>query len=850
VTGKVIVPQGEQTAVGSFPNHLLRSPDGRFILVSSSGARSFLSVLDTATGKLVSQVGFNGSGKDRKGSPAREGLYYGLAFGKPAADGSATVYAARGSESSASVLRLAADGALTDTGTIVTPPANDPHGADLRFVAGIALTPDSKTLVAANNTIDIGDSPNRPGVPRLDSAVFLLDADTGAVRSQVRVPAYPFAVTLLTQGPDAGRKAYVGGEQLPVVSVIDPQAGKLLRNVPVGSHPIAFALDKAQRRLFVANANSDTVTVIDTVTDKVTQTILLRPVEIRGLTGATPTGLTLAPDEKTLYVTLGDMNAVAVVDLARAPARVAGYIPVGWYPTSAAVSPDGKRLFVANAKGVQSRVPNNVPFPPAVAQGYRPKYIQSLLEGTVSTIGLGAARQNLPSLTRLTLAANHFAAGLPEAARKALKNPGIEHIIYIVKENRTYDQVLGDLPQGNGDKNLVMFGREVTPNLHALAERFVLLDNFYCYAEVSQDGWNWSVAGMANEFTARNVPYGYTGRNHANDYKGVNGGVTVEKRGIPDAATPENGYIWDQLAKAGISYRNYGFYTGATTKGGEGDEVREGAGEEENTPYKKALGGHTDTNFRQFDLNHADSDAWVTLGLPRFLKTRTYGEHKAPSRISAWRREFDGYVKNNNLPRFQMVRLGNDHTDGTVAGQPSPRAFVADNDYAVGQLVEAVSRSPYWNKTAIFVIEDDAQNGQDHVDAHRSTAYVISPFVRKASVDSRFFNTDSVLHTMECLMGLPPLNQYVAIAPVLSVFSAKPDNSAPFTAILPSKALLSERNTRTAYRAADSARLYDPLEPDGGPDAEMNDILWHAIKGRDRPEPAPRYSLRSLRAKP
>jgi hypothetical protein len=380
----------------------------------------------------------------------------------------------------------------------------------------------------------------------------------------------------------------------------------------------------------------------------------------------------------------------------------------------------------------------------------------------------------------------------------------------------------------------------VTPNLHALAERFVLLDNFYCAAEVSGDGWNWSTQAMANEYDARNVVYGYTGKARSYDYEGSNQGVPVDLLGITDVARAPGGYIWDDCARNKTSFRNYGFFTDDFDLPRESAES--GTKGLKNAPTKKALTGKTCDDFREFDLMFADSEAWVKYGLtPAPKQMAKYGSHDDPSRITTWRREFDNYVKNRNLPRFQMVRLGRDHTSGTTAGIHSPRAMVADNDYAVGQLVEAVSRSPYWKSTAIFVVEDDAQNGYDHVDAHRSIAFVISPFVHQGTKDSRFYNTPSVLHTIENLLGLPPMNLYDASAPILAIFGEKSENDAPYTAILPDKAIIGEVNASSAYRSGDSARLVSRYKEESAPDEELNDILWHSIKGRYVMAPARRY---------
>ena len=845
VTGKAITPLGTQTQVGSLPMTVILSPDGKTVLVSSIGERAFISALSAADGHLVSQIGFGQEISAASSKTERDGLYFGLAFGKPDVNGVTPVYASRGADHLVSVLALSLEGVLTDTRQTL-------H-AENSVVAGLAASSDGRTLYVANND---GDPKNG-----MTSVVHVLTLRDGKTVAKIPVPGYPYAVAAITRGVLADKKVYVSSEQrgvcvinladypdlalaalgtLPADLKTDTKTEQKTRKlITTGEHPQALLLNGAQDRLFVANTGSDTVSIVHTDSDRIEKTILLRPAQARGLPGATPTGLALAPDEKTLYVTLADMNAVAVVDLTQG--AVIGYIPVGWYPTAVTISPDGKRLFVANAKGVITRIPNDKPVPVA-ATGKSPKYIQSILEGTLSTIDLGVATRDLAALTAQTLANNRIVPGLAERARATLQNPGIQHVIYILKENRTYDQVLGDLSQGNGDASLVMFGRAVTPNQHALAERFALLDNFYCAAEVSGDGWNWSTSGMGNPFIERNVPYGYTGREHPYDYEGTNNGVAVDLLGIPDVGRPPGGHLWDAAAKRHVSLRNYGFYCDDLKQPRTTPE--QGPAGQENTPTKKALMGITDRDFRAFDLTYADSDAWVKWGLsPAPLQHPRYGKHDAPSRFSEWKREFDQYVKSRHLPQCQLVRLGNDHTTGTTAGNYTPQAMVADNDYAVGQLVEAVSHSPFWKSTAIFVLEDDAQNGNDHVDAHRSIAFVISPYITRATYDSHFYNTDSMLHTIENILGLGPMCQYDAVAPTLNLFGAQTTNAAPYTALLPDKAIIAQTNTATAYRARDSRRLFSVLQADTGHEDAMNDIVWHAVKGKNVPRPPSRRAF-------
>lgn len=796
-TGKSISPLGAHTPVGSYPVNCVASPDGKYVVVSDSGSRQYISVVRVGDGSLASQLDYNS--KSDVLAQGKKGLYFGLAC-EPSATGT-TVYASRGSEGAVSVLNLDADGNLTDTGkTLVC------HQTPRPFIAGLAVSSDGGTLYAADNRAD--------PAANMGGSLLVFDLSTGAVRSRIALPGYPYAVATLTKGAGADKKVYVTSEQRAEVSVVDPVAGAVRAQIETGVQPIGLLLDKDQTHLYVANAGSDTISVIDTATDKVTETILLRPAGARGLPGATPEAMTLSPNERNLYVTLADMNAVAQVKL---PAgTVTGYLPTGWYPTGIAASPDGKALLVADAKGVAVRNPNK---DKVLDRG---RYIQNIIEGAVSRIDLKTL--DAKAETRRVFANNMGRAN----SAKSFVNPGIKHVIYVIKENRTYDQVLGDVARGNGDPSICMFPKDVTPNLHALADRFVLFDNFYCCAEVSGDGWNWSTGGMASEYVSRNVPYSYSGRDRAYDFEGTNNNVAVDLQDIPDAAAPPGGYIWDDCARHFVSLRNYGFFT---------DDIQaprisavEGTAGRHIQATKKVLATVDDDNFRPFDLRYPDSDAWVRDNLTLSpMEIGTFGAFNAPSRYSEWKREFDGYVKNGNLPQFTMIRLMRDHTAGTRPGIPSPRALVADNDYAVGEVVEAVSKSPFWKSTAIVVVEDDAQDGYDHVDAHRSIAFVISPFVHRNLHDSRFYNTDSALATIEDLLGLPPMNQYDAIAPPFDIFDKTAANNEPFNAILPDRAILSERNTKTAYRAAYSAKYIELNGERSGPDEQLNDILWRSI---------------------
>jgi hypothetical protein len=523
---------------------------------------------------------------------------------------------------------------------------------------------------------------------------------------------------------------------------------------------------------------------------------------------------------------MADVNAVAVVDLENG--QLGGYLPVGWYPTSVVVA--GNNLFVSNAKGVKPKNPNGKDV------GTRGKYILNIIEGTVCRIKLDEALRDLPRHTRTVLELNRTTKRNVDQLANSFKNPGIEHVIYVIKENRTYDQVLGDLPRANGDPSLCLFPREVTPNQHALAERFVTLDNFHVCAEVSADGWNWSTSGMANEYTSRNSVYTYSDRGRDYDFEGTNNGIVPEREGYRDVAEAEGGYIWTQAYKQKISFRNYGMFL---TFDSGSDDKRETIYEPDNAPAKKELFGSTEPNFKRYDTSYPDSEAYIKHGLPPAPRQAgPFGKLGDRTRMTVWLRDYDRLVAEKKMPKLMLLRLGRDHTAGTTAGQYAPRAMVADNDYAVGQLVEKVSHGPYWDKTAIFVVEDDAQAGFDHVDAHRSIAMVVSPFTKRNSLDSRFYNTDSVLRTMSLLIGLKPWNQYIATAIPLHVFDKQRSNAEPDTAILRARERIGDINKRNAYRAADSERMLDRYEEESLPDMELNDILWGAIKGPKAPRPS------------
>lgn len=868
VTGKSIhqPPLGSTFDVGSLPMNMILSPDGRYAICTDMGFREKIWAIDTATGKGVSFLQYRNS----PGNPMSNGLYYGLAFGP---DGK--LYAAQGGNDSVLVCSLDRQGKLAQVGQILaTHKAQTDGGKGPRtpgdFPSGLA-TDSRGHLYVADNTPSVPFDASHHLTP-CSLAIYNTATGHEAGRYEFSGINYPLAVAALKDGS----KVYVTSQRDGKVYVLDahdPAHPVLLTTIPSGSHPVAALLSPDQTQLYVANAQSDTVSIIDTASDQIVRSVLLRPQGSQGMVGVTPTSVALAPDGKTLYVTLGDMNAVAAVDLPSG--RIAGYIPAGWYPSAIVASPDGTHLLVANAKGSQAHNPNAEPAGPDGAWGV---YSLSILEGNVQTVPI-PDESTLKEYTSEVIANNSLEPRAPGPEELALKHIGItsgkiQHVIYVVKENRSYDQVFGDITKGNGDAKLAIFGKEITPNQHALADRFVLLDNFYVCGEVSGDGWPWSTQGFGNEYVIKNVPYGYSDRGRTYDYEGQNDGLltgghpardvdgkllspTGAAPPVPDVSEGPSGYIWDAVRKAGRTYRNYGFFL----SGGDGPMIPDNYPDSQGVqPEGHNLAGISDYDYRRFDLNYADSDAPLvyfkqTHDAHCLYDRRTYGKFYMPSRFSEWKREFDMMLAKDptgaSVPNYITIRLPNNHTQGLVPGKHSPRSMVADNDYAVGELVQTVSKSPIWDSTVILIVEDDAQNGQDHVDCHRSPCLVISPWVKRGSVDSAFYNTVSVIKTTKLLLGVPLKTQYeMAVKPFGEFWDSGPDNSQPYQAVLPAENIIAERNPLKSsllpgsldYRLAIVAQTMDFRDPDSANTHLLNEMIWKSVKGFDSPVPAPVFS--------
>lgn len=602
-----------------------------------------------------------------------------------------------------------------------------------------------------------------------------------------------------------GRKAYVSNWGQDTVSVVDTAGGTLAKTIQVGTHPSAMLLAPGGGLLYVANTDSDSISTIDTATDAVARTTSLQPYRDAPV-GTSPNALAISSSGRRLYVAEAGNNAVRVLDVGGREDRDIGAIPAGWYPTGIALDPAGKTLYVANARGLGAGPNPGGPVPGKDPESPPDQYIGSMIKGSLSIIPAPRSGGELRSLTKTVIGNNGFedAAKVRDAAARQHVVPDkvgdpspIKHVIYIVNENRTYDQVLGDLKGANGDPALALFGPKVTPNHHALAQRFTALDNLYASGEVSDDGWEWTVAGNASTLTQKSQPTLYGGRGHF--YVGEGGTL-----GAAPGRDPSTSYIWDALDAAHISYRNYGFWAS-------------------DTPPVQVLNepnllANTDRDYAGFNMAVSDQTRFVE-----------------------WQREFQRYVADDNLPTVEFVKFPRDHTCGTDPRCPTPSAMVADSDLATGRLVDAVSHSKYWSSTAIFQIEDDAQDGPDHVDAHRVLGHVISPYTPTGKVDSTFYSSTSMLRTIELILGLPPLTQFDAAATPLSAsFTDKPDLT-PYEAATPEQSL-TEPNRPTAAMARASAAM-DFSSEDRAPAEELNVAIWKSVRGRNSTMPAPRHAL-------
>ena len=769
--GWMISPAGDQVPLKDLPLNIVPLSDGRHALVATSGFNAHeLTLIDLQS-------------KDIKQTETVRQSWFGLAL----SPNEETLWWSGGGGAMLHPFNVK-DGKLsrTDKGDPTADKSRDENGAK-SFRSGLAL--DAKRNVLYSLDIDAGK-------------LFVIDPSGKQPDKTIAIGGRPYDVAIARNGS----RLYVSDWAGQVVLAIRPDDLLVTARISVGEHPNQIAVCPTDDRIFVACASTNNVAVIDTKRGVVTETIFtaLFP---KAPEGSTPDAVAVSPDGKQLFVANADNNCVAVVDIS-VPSRsqVRGFIPTGWYPTAVAVTPDGQHLLVGVGKGNQTHANPVFKEPKEPIPGERRSlpfpYIGTTLSGALSIVPMPTDEQlaaytetvyrNCPYSDKLLTDAPHpQKTAIPT---KVGEPSPIKYVIYIIKENRTYDQVFGDMGRGNGDPSLVMFGADITPNHHKLANEFVLLDNLYCNGHVSADGHPWSTMAYNTDYIARNWALTYASRP----------GVEDDDEGHLQNAP--SGYLWDSCARNNLGYRSYGEY---------GHRVSQPDGSMRMEGEVPGLVGHICPNFSV--PNAAGQQMRDTDNVEVFLK------------------EFREFEKNGNLPRFIVMSLGENHTHGTSPGEHTPQACVASNDLALGRLVDAVSNSKFWPEVAIFVIEDDAQNGPDHVDAHRTVGLVISPYTKRKCLDSTQYTTVSMIRTMELILGLAPLSQFDAAAnPMFASFTNEAELT-PYAAV-PARIDLNAKNEALAYGAARSMKM-DFSEYDKIDDFELNEILWRAIKGQDAPLP-------------
>ncbi len=761
--GWSLTPVGKSIPVGDLPLNLVISPSKKYMAITNNGqSKQSLQLLDLITEKIVSEIPIPKS-------------WLGLAFSKD----DQFLYASGGNDNW--ILQYTIQKQKLVLKDSISLGAKWPNKIS---PTGIAINDQAGVLYV---------------VTKDNNSLYIIDLKSKKVRSQVKLPGEAYACLL---SPDK-KELYISCWGCAKLLVYDILTNKLSNEIPVGSNPNDLCITKNGQYLYVCNANDNSVSVLDIKKRKVLETLnaALYP---DAPNGSTTNSVSLSADEQSLYIANADNNCLSVFDVSKKESSISkGFIPVGWYPTC--VRTMGKKIYVANGKGFTSLANPNGPNPvnKRIQLGFqkgdttKPKevqYIGGLFKGTLSIINVPTEQQlsvysqavyhNTPyNKTKETTASGEI--GNPIPLKIGDVSP-IKYVFYIVKENRTYDQVLGDVPEGNGDKSLCLFGEKITPNQHALAREFVLLDNFYVDGEVSADGHNWSFGAYATDYLEKTWVTSYGGR-----------GGDYDAEGNRAIANNKNGFIWDHCKRAGISYRTYGEFA---------DDYK---------PNIPVLKDHFCPYYTSWDETVRDT-----------------------TRVGQWKRDFDSLLAINAVPKLNTLRIINDHTEGLRKGRPTPYAHVADNDLAVGMFVEYLSKSSIWKESAVFILEDDAQDGPDHVDAHRSTAYVAGGFVKRNYVDHTMYSTSSMLRTIELILGLKPMSQYDAAAePMWRCFSAQP-NMNGFTA-KPLQVDINEKNfVENAWQR--KSELFNFTKADNIPDREFTEVIWKAVKGENSPVPSPR----------
>lgn len=774
-------PAGEQVALGDFPVNMVLHPSGKWLAVLHAGYGDHeVVILDVATKKKVSRT-------------ILEQTFYGLCFSP---DGK-QLFASGGDREVVHQFNFEG-GYLSSPRRIVIVPEKE------KFIpAGVATDAEGKTLFVA------GPWAQAVAVVPLDLPEKLVKVDTGK-------DSFPF--TCLPE--PRGKRVFVSLWGAAAVGVLDPAEGKIIARWQAEKHPTEMVLSPDGKTLFVACANSTRVSVLDTSTGKALQTLDASLYQ-DSPSGNTPNSLALTPDGQILFVANADANNIALFNVAKpGDGKPMGFIPSGWYPTSVRYHAASKQLLIANGKGVMPKANRHGPSP-MHGKGAFEEYIAKIFEGTLSFIALPNA-EKLAAHSKEAFACSPLRADFGVTLRRPEGNPipgkvgdrsPIEHCIYIIKENRTYDQVFGDVNEGNGDPTLVQFGEEVTPNHHALAREFVLLDNFYCSGSVSADGHQWTNEAYANDYLERFLGAGFP--------------RSYPYEGSDPLAYATSGFLWDNALKHGRTFRCYGEFAQTLVE--------------------------PPTSWRDFWQAHQAGR------IPDQIRAATYVRSLKPSlhpkfpgfamgipdqtRADLFLQELREFEQKGQLPHLMVMLLPDDHTAGTNPGAPTTRAMVADNDLALGRVVEALSKSRFWRETTIFVVEDDAQNGVDHVDGHRTVALCVSPYTRRGAVVSDLYTQVSMVATIERILGLPPMNQLDLAAPLMTTCFTKQATLAPY-AVRPARIRLDEMNpAMNVLKGKQREWARQSMQqnftiPDAADEEVLDRIIWHSVKGVNTPYPA------------
>lgn len=760
MNGWKLTPVGKMLPLGDLPLNIAVSPSGKMLAVTNNGqSDQGIQLIDSEKMQLLDSVVI------AKG-------WLGLTFSK---DGK-HLYASGGNDNW--IMRYqVTNKKLMPLDTLVI---GKPWPEKIS-IAGIAVDDDQQMLYA---------------VTKENNSLYTFDLKAKKVKGQFALGGEGYTCLLSNNG----KALYITCWGYDKVALFDTQKQQMTGSIPVGDNPNDMCQTSNGKYLFVANANDNSVSVISLEQKRVVE-ILNSAVYPNSPPGSTTNSVALSDDENTLYIANADNNCLAVFDVSTPGKSFSkGFIPTAWYPTC--VREVKNTVFVANGKGLTSKANPYGPSPKKedvehhadLNKKAKVQYIGGLFRGTLQAISkptddqLGiysqAVYNNIPYQKEKEMLSKGE-EGNPIPSRVGEPSP-IKYVFYVIKENRTYDQVLGDIPEGNGDPSLVLFGENVTPNQHALARQFVLLDNFYVDGEVSADGHNWTMGAYATDYLEKNWPTSYGGR-----------GGSYPGEGSREIANNKNGFLWDFCKRYGVSYRSYGEFIG-----------------DNNKPNIPVLKDHFCENYIGWDMSIRDT-----------------------VRFRWWKQDFETLLAKGKVPQFNSIRFGNDHTEGLKQGRPTPLAHAADNDLAVGLFVEYLSHSPIWNESLVIVVEDDAQNGPDHVDAHRSTAYLAGGFVKKGFVDHTMYSTSSALRTMELILGLPPMSQYDAAAEPLWRCFNKTANHPPFKA-LPNLVDLNQKNTAD-NKMSRLSETFDFSKEDRVPDAQFNDVIWAAIHGLNSVCPAP-----------